>query len=87
MAYRIDFTPGAARQFRKLPAEVRRRLEPVIQALADDPRPAGSKKLAGEERGYRVRMGDYRVLYRLEDDVLVVLVIRIGHRREVYRGA
>ncbi|MCD4726205.1 MAG: type II toxin-antitoxin system RelE/ParE family toxin, partial [Pirellulales bacterium] len=54
-------------------------------ALAKNPRPAGAKMLAGPNRFLRVRVGDYRIIYRVEDDRLVVLVVRVGHRREVYR--
>jgi len=56
-----------------------------IAALADDPRPAGVKMLQGQHGYYRIRSGDYRVIYMIEDDVLVVLVVKVGHRREVYR--
>jgi len=68
-----------------LPQDVRQRIDARIQSLADNPRPPGVEKLGGEERLYRVRVGDYRVVYSIEDDVLLVLVVRIGHRGEVYR--
>ncbi len=86
MAYRIEFTAAARRQLRRLAPEVRRRLAPAIDRLADDPRPSGVVKLGGADLGYRLRVGDYRIVYELYDDRLVVLVIRVGHRREVYRG-
>ena len=54
--------------------------------LADNPRPRGVEKLEGRENRYRIRVGDYRVIYEIHDEVLLVLVVRIGHRREVYRG-
>ena len=86
MAYKIEFTPAARRQFRKLAPETRKRLAPLIDSLASEPRPKGATLLSGSQRAYRVRHGDYRIIYELDDDRLLVLVIRIGHRREVYRG-
>ena len=62
-----------------------RRVDARILALAEDPRPPGAKRLAGSEGLHRIRVGDYRVVYAIEDDVLLVLVVRIGHRRDVYR--
>ena len=84
MAYRLEFTPGANRQFRKLPKNLQARLTPHLDALTQNPRPSGIEKLKGEE-GYRLRVGDYRVLYEVRDKALLVLVVRVGHRREVYR--
>jgi mRNA interferase RelE/StbE len=84
--YTVDFTPAAARQFRKLPRNVQAVLRPAIDALAEEPRPPGVKKLTSTEQGtYRIREGDYRIVYDIEDDILLVLVVRVGHRREVYR--
>ena len=85
MAYQVEFTPAAHRQFRKLNPEVQRRLAPAIDALAEDPRPASAKKLSGTEL-WRIRVGDYRVIYALDDGALTVLVVRLGHRREVYEA-
>ncbi len=70
---------------RDLPPAARRRIASRIDALAREPRPPGAKLLAGPERFYRVRVGDYRVVYQVMDKVLRVLVVRIGHRRDVYR--
>ena len=79
--------PSVARALRHLPAPVRVKLVAVIDGLADDPRPPGCKKLAGQPDRYRVRAaGTYRVVYEIRDDRLVIVVIRIGHRREVYRS-
>ena len=83
--YRVEFTPRAQRNLLAIPSNVQRRLIPKIDALARDPRPAGSKKLAGEENIYRLRVGDYPVLYQIQDRVLLILVVAIGHRREIYR--
>jgi mRNA interferase RelE/StbE len=71
-----------------LPADPRQRVRLAIRHLAEEPRPSGAKLLAGRgsERIWRLRIGDYRVLYEIQNAELVVLVIRIGHRREVYRG-
>ena len=84
--YAIEFSSAAHRQFAKLEAEARRRIAPAIDALALDPRPPGAVALAGEESIYRIRVGAYRVVYAVEDARLVVLVVKIGHRRDVYRG-
>jgi mRNA interferase RelE/StbE len=86
VTYRIEFTPAARRQFRKLAPEIRRRLAPVIDGLATEPRPKGAVSLSGLQDVYRLRHGGYRIVYELHDDRLLVLVIRVGHRREVYRG-
>uniref|UniRef100_I2Q5W0 Addiction module toxin, RelE/StbE family n=1 Tax=Desulfovibrio sp. U5L TaxID=596152 RepID=I2Q5W0_9BACT len=85
MAYRIELTPAAGRDFKRLPESVRRRIAPRIDALADEPRPAGVLSLTGMHGYYRLRVGDYRVIYKVEDDHLLVLVIRVANRREAYR--
>jgi mRNA interferase RelE/StbE len=82
--YRIELRPAAARQLRKLDPPTARRIQGVIALLADDPRPPASRPLAGRP-AWRVRVGDYRVIYTIENDRLVVVVITIGHRRDVYR--
>jgi mRNA interferase RelE/StbE len=83
--YRIEVTPAAARQLRKLDPPARRRIQAAVELLGSDPRPAGAKKLVGGDGEWRVRTGDYRVVYEIRDDVLVVLVIAVGHRRGIYR--
>ena len=85
MAYRLEFAPRAHRQFGNLPGSIQARLRPAIEALAENPRPHGVKKLAGEENLYRIRVGDYRVIYKIQGEILVFLIVKIGHRREVYR--
>jgi mRNA interferase RelE/StbE len=85
LAYRIEFTPKADKQFRALEKSTQTRLARQINSLADNPRPHGAKKLAGEEGFYRVRAGDYRVVYQIRDKTLLVLIVRLGHRSEVYR--
>jgi len=83
-SYSIEIKRSAAKELAELPKQDRLRVIARIEQLAHDPRPSGSEKLSGRER-YRVRQGDYRILYEIHDHVLLVMVVRIGHRREVYR--
>ncbi len=85
MAYRIELTSRAARQFAELEAPLQKKIGARIDALGRDPRPPISRKLVGSDDLYRIRVGDYRVIYRIEDRVVLITVIRIGHRRDVYR--
>ncbi len=85
MPYTIELTPKAARQFRKLPAHSRKRLARHIDALAENPRPSGAKKLAGAGHLYRIRVGDHRLVYKVRNDALLVLVVAVGSRRDIYR--
>lgn len=84
MSYRVEFTTAAARQVKKLPRQARDRVLGEIEGLADNPRPHGAKKLDGEDTAWRIRVGDYRVIYDIFDTELTVTVVRAGHRREVY---
>ncbi|MGK2956055.1 MAG: type II toxin-antitoxin system RelE family toxin [Solirubrobacterales bacterium] len=81
--YRIEVRPAAARSLRKLDPQVRRRIQGAIALLAEDPRPPSARPLKGRP-GMRVRVGDYRIIYTVEDDVLLIVVVALGHRREVY---
>jgi len=81
--YRIELRPAAVRALRKLDPTVRHRLQGAIALLAQDPRPPAARALQGRP-GLRVRVGDYRIIYTVTDDVLLVVVVTIGHRREVY---
>jgi mRNA interferase RelE/StbE len=83
-SYRLGFKPIAVKQLEGLPPRDRKRVVERIRALAHDPRPFGSEKLSGEEK-YRVRQGDFRVVYGIDDDAEMVSVVRIGHRRDIYR--
>lgn len=83
--WRVEFTTAAAREFRKLPRAVQLRLQPHIDALTCNPRPDGATKLSGEDDLWRLRVGEYRLIYAVADEVLLVLVVKVGHRREVYR--
>ena len=83
-SYSLEIKRSAAKEMAQLPPKDRGRIVARIQALADDPRPVGAEKLSGQER-YRVRQGDYRILYEIEDQILRIMVVKIGHRRDVYR--
>lgn len=85
MTYRIEVAPAAVRQLRKLDPAARRRVQAAIELLADQPRPSGAKKLAGGDGEWRVRTGEYRIVYEVQDDVLRVLVVAAGHRRDIYQ--
>ena len=85
MTYQIEFTKGALKQLKKLPTDIKERIDSKILELADEPRPNGVKKLEGSDSLYRIRVNDYRVIYQIQDDVLLVTVAKVGHRREVYR--
>ena len=86
MTYRVEFRPAAARELRKLDRSACDRISKVISLLADEPRPPAAKMLTGDcaPRLWRVRTGDYRVIYGIADDVLLVLVINLRHHREAY---
>jgi mRNA interferase RelE/StbE len=83
VTYRVELRPAAVRALRKLDSPVRRRIHGAISLLAEDPRPPASRPLRGRP-AYRVRVGDYRIIYAIEDDALLVVVITLGHRRDVY---
>jgi len=83
--YQIELTPAARRDLKSVPARVRKQIDKQILALAENPYPPGSKKLRGVEGLHRVRVGDYRILYIVEAKRLVVVIVTIGHRRDVYR--
>lgn len=85
MTYRVEVAPAAVRQLRTLDAVARRRIRAAIELLAEQPRPSGAKKLVGGKGEWRVRTGDYRIVYEIHDDVLLVLVVTVGHRRDIYR--
>lgn len=85
MTYRIELSRSASKALVALPVSDQRRLERAIDALARNPRPRGAKKLAGGAGELRVRVGAYRILYEVYDDVLRVLVLAIGPRKDIYR--
>jgi len=81
--YRIELRLAAVRALRKLDPQARHRVQAAIALLADDPRPPAARALRGRP-GLRVRVGDYRIIYTVADDVLLVVVVTLGHRRDVY---
>lgn len=85
MVYRIEFRPSAVRDLAKLDQPAMEKIAKKIDALAHDSKPMGVEKLKGHGNRYRLRVGVYRVIYGIEDYILLVLVVRIVHRREVYR--
>jgi mRNA interferase RelE/StbE len=86
MAYSIEFKPAAFRSLAGLPREAQRPLRSRIDSLAVNPFPSGVKKLEGGKDLFRIRAGDYRVVYQVRKKILLVLVISIGHRKDVYRN-
>ncbi len=83
--YRVLLERAAERDLRRLPARLHNRIIPAIQALAEEPRPGGCRKLTGSDRDWRIRLGDYRIVYEIDDRAKEVRVNRVRHRREVYR--
>lgn len=84
MTYRVEFSKAAARAFSKLTQVVQKQLQSEINALALQPREAGCKKLKGSTNRWRVRSGDYRIIYEIHDGILLVLIVAVGHRRDIY---
>jgi mRNA interferase RelE/StbE len=84
--YSIRYTESASRSLKQLERGTQARITARILALADDPYPPGTRKIKGEQHAYRIRVGDYRVVYDVLEDAVVVLVLRIGHRKDVYRS-
>lgn len=82
--YKIEIKRSAAKELEKIQKKDRDRVIEKIEALSEDPRPPQSKKLSGEEK-YRIRQGDYRVLYQIYDEVIIVVVVKVAHRKEVYK--
>ena len=84
-SYRLFIKASAAKEIERLPTKkLRRAIVAHIRSLATDPRPAGAVKLSGANK-YRIRQGAYRILYRIEDDRLIVVVVRVAHRKAAYR--
>lgn len=85
MAYRVDLAAAARRELRGLDSGVRDRILRALINLEADPRPPSVKKLKGNDNYWRIRVGDYRIIYEIRDQLLIVLVVPIAHRREAYR--
>ncbi len=84
MTYEVRLAPAAVRQLRTLDPPGRRRVQAAIDLLAEEPRPPGARQLVGGAGEWRVRTGDFRIIYDIRDGELLVLVIKVGHRRDVY---
>jgi mRNA interferase RelE/StbE len=84
--YAVEVSPAAGRQIRKLDRDTQKRVLARIEKLEQDPRPHDASKLQSPEELYRIRVGDYRIVYCIEDDRLLVLIVKVGHRKEVYRS-
>ncbi len=85
MRYRIVIKASAAKVLEKLPENITARIERRIDALADDPRPSGVVKMHGDSNLWCIRVGDYRVVYEIHDQQILVLVLSIGNRKDIYR--
>jgi mRNA interferase RelE/StbE len=83
--YTVEITPAARKQIKPLPKHDKIRILNKIESLSEDPRPPRSKQLVGGEGLHRIRVGDYRIIYLIDDEILVVLVAKVGNRKEVYR--
>jgi mRNA interferase RelE/StbE len=84
-SYRVEISKSAAKDLRGIDRKWIPRIVATVEMLESDARPSGCKKLVGSDHTYRLRIGDYRVVYDIHDDMLIVLVVRIRHRRDVYR--
>jgi mRNA interferase RelE/StbE len=84
MTYQVRLAPAAVRQLRKLDPPGRRRVQAAIDLLAEDPRPPGARQLVGGAGEWRVRTGDFRIIYDIRNEELLVLVVKVGHRKDVY---
>jgi mRNA interferase RelE/StbE len=82
--YSVIFKPSADKQLRALPTGIQRRIVAATDALRENPRPRGCRKLHGTDDLWRIRVGDYRAVYTIGDEELIVLVVRVAHRREAY---
>ena len=84
--YRLEIRPSAERDLRKIrDARLRQRLDGALAKLAENPRRMGAEKLSGGENRYRFRVGDYRIIYEIHDTVLLVLILAVGDRKDIYR--
>ncbi len=86
MTYRITLSPAAARQLRKFDPQVRRRIQAALELLSSNPRAPAATQLVGGAGEWRVRTGAYRIVYEIEEQELIVLALRVGHRREIYKA-
>jgi mRNA interferase RelE/StbE len=82
--YKVEIKKSAQKEIENLPSVMLKKIVAKIQSLSSEPRPNGSKKLTSDEK-YRLRVGDYRILYSIEDDKLIIFVVKVGHRKSVYK--
>ncbi len=85
MTYKVEITPAAQRQIKKLIQSVQLAIVERLEQLAENPRPPGVLKMQGAESLYRIRVGDYRIIYEIQDQTLLIAVVKVGHRGDVYR--
>lgn len=85
MTYQVEIVPAAKRQIKKLVNQTQELIIQRLEELAENPRPHGVLKMEGEENLYRIRVGDYRIIYKIQDRVLLIVVVKVGHRGDVYR--
>lgn len=84
-SFQIKWKPSAEKELRKLPKPMIKRILVAVSELASDPNPIGSRKLVGSEHSYRVRVGDYRVIYDVQNSELIIEIVRVAYRKDVYR--
>jgi len=85
MSYQIQIKRSAQKELEALPKREQRRIIRTLEALSEEPRPPGARKIVGGEDLYRLRVGDYRVVYQIKEEIFTIWVIRIGHKRDIYR--
>ena len=84
--YQINWKKSAAKELKSLPSPTISKILSTVQGLSNNPYPPKTRKLTGTQHHYRIRVGDYRVIYSIESSILVIEIIRVGHRKDVYRG-
>ncbi len=84
-SYKIEWKQSAKKELKKLDKQIVPRILQAVENLVDNPYPSGSKKLIGSDSIYRIRVGDYRIVYNIKSSVLIIEIIKVGHRREIYR--
>jgi len=84
--YKIEFLKTAEKEFYRLPKQIQERMAKKLEGLKTDPYPSGVKALKNGQGRLRLRVGDYRIIYRVENDILVILIITVGHRKNIYRN-
>jgi len=84
-SYRLEWRKSTKKDLRDIPSRDIQKIIAAVEALADNPYPSGSKKLSGSKHAYRIRVGDYRIIYDVFSEILIIEVIRVGHRKDIYR--